>query len=75
MTEPGRTSGRAVERDLVENTTDRLAGRLLAPLAESTADALLAALEVPARQVLEAKLLPFPNPIGLPAPGREASGD
>ncbi|MFF2409416.1 hypothetical protein [Streptomyces sp. NPDC058092] len=57
--------GRA-ERDLIEDTTDRLAARLLRPLADSTADALLAALEVPARQVLEAKLLPYPNPIGLP---------
>ncbi|MFJ4575957.1 hypothetical protein ACIP4W_32000 [Streptomyces sp. NPDC088846] len=57
------------ERDLVEDTTDRLAARLLRPLADSTADALLAALEVPARQVLAAKLLPFPNPIGLPRSG------
>ncbi|MFJ2270067.1 hypothetical protein ACIOHO_27575 [Streptomyces sp. NPDC087849] len=57
------------ERDLVEDTTDRLAARLLRPLADSTADALLAALEVPARQVLAANLLPFPNPIGLPRSG------
>ncbi|MFF2960120.1 hypothetical protein ACFVT1_14730 [Streptomyces sp. NPDC057963] len=57
------------ERDLVEDTTDRLAARLLRPLADSTADALLAALEVPARQVVAAKLLPFPNPIGLPRSG------
>ncbi|MFF9320878.1 hypothetical protein ACF1BP_16320 [Streptomyces sp. NPDC014735] len=64
--------GRA-ERDLVEDTTDRLAGRLLGPLAESTADALLAALEAPARRVADA-LLPFPNPIGLPASDQAASG-
>ncbi|MFK4211463.1 hypothetical protein [Streptomyces sp. NPDC030920] len=56
------------ERELVEDTTDRLAARLLRPLAESAADELLAALELPARQVLGAKLLPFPNPIGLPRP-------
>ncbi|MGW1407081.1 SCO6745 family protein [Streptomyces sp. NPDC002403] len=54
------------ERELVEDTTDRLAARLLRPLAESAADELLAALELPARQVLGAELLPFPNPIGLP---------
>ncbi|MFD7618512.1 hypothetical protein [Streptomyces sp. NPDC059802] len=56
------------ERELVEDTTDRLAARLLCPLAESAADELLAALELPTRQVLGAKLLPFPNPIGLPRP-------
>ncbi|MEE1772538.1 hypothetical protein PUR34_31380 [Streptomyces sp. JV185] len=54
------------ERELVEDTTDRLAARLLRPLAESAADELLAALELPARQMLGAELLPFPNPIGLP---------
>ncbi|WP_406252047.1 hypothetical protein OH786_02215 [Streptomyces atratus] len=54
------------ERELVEDTTDRLAARLLRPLAESAVDELLAALELPARQVLGAQLLPFPNPIGLP---------
>ncbi|MCX5345506.1 SCO6745 family protein [Streptomyces atratus] len=57
--------GRA-ERDLIEDTTDRLAARLLRPLTDSMVDALLAALELPTRQVLEAELLPFPNPIGLP---------
>ncbi|MFG3469415.1 hypothetical protein [Streptomyces sp. NPDC047982] len=69
VTERGRA-----ERDLVEDTTDRLAGRLLGPLAEATADALLAALEVPGRQVLASGLLPFPNRIGLPACDRDASG-
>ncbi|MFG2629557.1 hypothetical protein [Streptomyces sp. NPDC048473] len=54
------------ERDLIEGTTDRLAARLLRPLTDSMVDALLAALELPTRQVLEAELLPFPNPIGLP---------
>ncbi|MFJ1547531.1 hypothetical protein [Streptomyces sp. NPDC088246] len=56
------------ERDLIEDTTDRLAARLLRPLTDSMVDAVLAALELPARQVLEAGLLPFPNPIGLPRP-------
>ncbi|MEU3655293.1 hypothetical protein AB0E67_21265 [Streptomyces sp. NPDC032161] len=51
-------TARRAERDLAEDTTDRLAGRLLGPLAESTADALL----------------PFPNPIGLPASDQDASG-
>ncbi|MFI6727092.1 hypothetical protein NRF20_39920 [Streptomyces sp. R-74717] len=60
--------GRA-ERDLIEDTTDRLAARLLRPLTDSMVDALLAALELPTRQVLEAELLPFPNPIGLPRSG------
>ncbi|GGT32463.1 hypothetical protein GCM10010207_35530 [Streptomyces atratus] len=54
------------ERDLIEDATDRLAARLLRPLTDSMVDALLAALELPTRQVLEAELLPFPNPIGLP---------
>nr|WP_246102735.1 hypothetical protein [Streptomyces piniterrae] len=56
------------ERARIEETTDRLAARLLRPLADRTADALLAALEGPARQVVEANVLPFPNPIGLPRP-------
>ncbi|MFE4795130.1 hypothetical protein ACFRFL_08440 [Streptomyces sp. NPDC056708] len=54
------------ERDLIEDTTDRLAARLLRPLTDRMVDALLASLELPTRQVLEAGLLPFPNPIGLP---------
>ncbi|MFE3904186.1 hypothetical protein ACFXPY_28715 [Streptomyces sp. NPDC059153] len=45
-----------------------MAARLLRPLTDSMVDALLAALELPTRQVLEAGLLPFPNPIGLPRP-------
>ncbi|MFF8420881.1 hypothetical protein [Streptomyces sp. NPDC015680] len=56
------------ERELVEDTTDRLAARLLRPLTESAVDELLADLELPTRLVLGAELLPFPNPIGLPRP-------
>ncbi|GGV92052.1 hypothetical protein GCM10015535_52160 [Streptomyces gelaticus] len=54
------------ERELVEDTTDRPAARLLRPLAENAADELLAAPELPARQVLGAEPLPFPSPIGPP---------
>ncbi|MFJ7493405.1 hypothetical protein ACIQZB_19575 [Streptomyces sp. NPDC097727] len=43
-----------------------MAARLLRPRTGIMGDALLAALELPTRQVLEAGLLPFPNPIGLP---------
>ncbi|MEU2671757.1 hypothetical protein ABZ622_23395 [Streptomyces sp. NPDC007164] len=56
------------ERELVEDTTDRLAARLLRPLTERAVDELLADLELPTRQVLGANLLPFPNPTGLPRP-------
>lgn len=63
ITEHGRT-----ERELIEDATDRLSARLLRPLAARDADALLAALERPVRQVLAADVIPFPNPIGLPRP-------
>ncbi|MFF4951406.1 hypothetical protein [Streptomyces chattanoogensis] len=56
------------ERARIEDTTDRLATRLLQPLPDREADALLAALEGPAQRVVDAKVLPFPNPIGLPRP-------
>lgn len=59
--------GRA-ERTRIEDTTNRLAARLLRPLPDHAADTLLTALEAPARQVTDANLLPFPNPIGLPRP-------
>lgn len=63
ITERGRT-----ERELIEDSTDRLSARLLRPLAARDADTLLAALERPVRQILAADVLPFPNPIGLPRP-------
>ncbi|WP_372348148.1 hypothetical protein [Streptomyces sp. KL116D] len=63
VTDLGRT-----ERAHVEDTTDRLAGRLLRPLTDRAADQLLAALKEPAGRVTEANVLPFPNPIGLPRP-------
>ncbi|MFV5992637.1 SCO6745 family protein [Streptomyces sp. NPDC056231] len=59
------------ERDLIEDATDRLAARLLRAVDDATVDTLLTALELPARQVLGAKVLPFPNPIGLPSPSAE----
>ena len=63
ITEHGRT-----ERELIEDATDRLSARLLRPLGARDADTLLSALERPARQILAAEVLPFPNPIGLPRP-------
>lgn len=63
ITEHGRT-----ERELVEDATDRLSARLLRPLAARDADALLAALERPVRQILASDIVPFPNPMGLPQP-------
>ncbi|MFI6060986.1 hypothetical protein [Streptomyces sp. NPDC051286] len=47
---------------------DRLAARLLRAVDDATVDALLTALELPTRRVLDAKVLTFPNPIGLPPP-------
>lgn len=64
----GRHTARPPGAGLVEDTTDRLAARLLRPLTESAVDELLADLELPTRLVLGAELLPFPNPIGLPRP-------
>ncbi|MGP3925642.1 SCO6745 family protein [Streptomyces sp. 8N616] len=62
------TSQGRQERDRIEDTTDRLAARLLQPLRDHEADTLLTALEAPARHLLDANVLPFPNPIGLPRP-------
>ncbi|MFD6433178.1 hypothetical protein [Streptomyces venezuelae] len=65
------TSGRVTEhgvtkRELIEEDTDRLASRLLRPLARGEADALLASLDPASRRILDSDVLPFPNPIGLP---------
>jgi hypothetical protein len=54
------------ERDHIEDTTDRLAARLLRPLTDRAVDTALAELAGPARQVTDTGVLPFPNPIGLP---------
>ncbi|MFF3644313.1 hypothetical protein [Streptomyces sp. NPDC002564] len=63
----GRITERGLtERELIEDDTDRLAARLLRPLARTEADTLLAALEPAARHILDSDVLPFPNPIGLP---------
>lgn len=54
------------ERERIEAATDRLAGRLLHPLPETRAEAMLHTLEPVVRRILAAEVLPFPNPIGLP---------
>ncbi|MFD4629221.1 hypothetical protein ACFVYR_04870 [Streptomyces sp. NPDC058284] len=63
----GRVTERGLtERELIEDDTDRLAARLLRPLARAETDDLLTALEPAARHILDSDVLPFPNPIGLP---------
>ncbi|MFI7320021.1 hypothetical protein [Streptomyces venezuelae] len=65
------TSGHVTEqgvtkRELIEEDTDRLASRLLRPLARGETDTLLTALAPATRHILDSDVLPFPNPIGLP---------
>lgn len=55
-------------RQCIEDDTDRLAGRLLRPLSTRRVDTLLGELEPVVRRVVAGRLLPFPNPIGLPRP-------
>ncbi|MEU8955141.1 hypothetical protein AB0C93_12640 [Streptomyces sp. NPDC048518] len=62
------TESGVTERELIEDDTDRLAERLLRPLSKGEVDELLAALEPAARRIVDSRLLPFPNPIGLPRP-------
>ncbi|MEZ0068321.1 hypothetical protein ABIA32_004345 [Streptacidiphilus sp. MAP12-20] len=54
------------ERERIEEATDRLAARLLRPLAEGQLEALLGALAEPARRLRKAGIPPEINPIGLP---------
>ncbi|GAA2643550.1 SCO6745 family protein [Streptomyces lunalinharesii] len=56
------------ERTRIEAQTDRLAARLLRPLAPADTDHLLELLHPVVRRILAADVLPFPNPIGLPHP-------
>ncbi|WP_283514790.1 hypothetical protein [Streptomyces sp. H10-C2] len=63
LTEHGRD-----ERQLIEDHTDRLAARLLRPLSDDRAHALFADLDPVVRRILAGRVLPFPNPIGLPRP-------
>ncbi|WP_399082502.1 hypothetical protein ACGH2B_01020 [Streptomyces sp. BBFR2] len=58
----------AAERAEIEQHTDDLAARLLRPLTTARTEQLLRDLKPVTHRVLAAKLLPFPNPIGLPAP-------
>lgn len=55
-----------LERERIEEATDRLADRLLHALPERETEALLHGLEPVVRRILAADVLPFPNPIGLP---------
>ncbi|MFJ9848713.1 hypothetical protein [Streptomyces sp. NPDC101150] len=61
------------ERTRIEAETDRLAARLLGPLARPETDRLLGGLEDVVRRILAAQVLPFPNPIGLPHPAESES--
>ncbi|MCK7621554.1 hypothetical protein MUU72_00105 [Streptomyces sp. RS10V-4] len=64
----GATAAGLRERTHIEAETDRLAARLLRPLAPADTDDLMELLHPVVRRVLAADLLPFPNPIGLPHP-------
>ena len=60
--------GHAV-RDAVEARTDELASAPLAVLGEDGAARLLDLMQGPLGAVAAAHAIPYPNPIGLPAPG------
>jgi hypothetical protein len=60
------TPAGAALRDAIEDATDRLAARLLEPVGQDAAHALLARLEEPARLLRAAGIPPRANPIGLP---------
>ena len=62
------TASGAEVRTAVEEATDRLSARLLRPLTEERRETLLATLAALAGEVVEAGVLPFPNPMGLPHP-------
>ncbi|WP_251076649.1 SCO6745 family protein [Streptomyces benahoarensis] len=62
------TTRGAAERTEIEQRTDDLAARLLRPLSTAQTDQLLRDLKPVTHRVLATKLLPFPNPIGLPPP-------
>jgi hypothetical protein len=58
-------------RQTVERTTDRLAAAPFTALSGGDYLALADGLERVARAVTDRGVIPFPNPIGLPAPGSE----
>ncbi len=71
------TARGAAERTEIEDRTDALAARLLRPLTAADTEQLLRDLRPVTHRVLATKLLPFPNPIGLPtapAPSRHTDG-
>jgi hypothetical protein len=63
LTEAGRAA-----RDAREQRTDELAMPPWAQLGPDGCDRLLELLDQPVRLVVEAGGIPFPNPVGLPAP-------
>ena len=60
-------AGRAA-RDARERRTDDLAAAPWARLGPAGCDRLGALLEEPVRRVVDGGGIPFPNPVGLPAP-------
>jgi hypothetical protein len=60
-------AGRALRRR-VEATTDELAGAPFGILRADEQASLLRSLQELSRSVLDASVIPFPNPIGLPSP-------
>jgi hypothetical protein len=63
LTDAGRTA-----RDARERCTDDLAAAPWARLGPAGCDRLGALLEEPVRRVVDGGGIPFPNPVGLPAP-------
>jgi hypothetical protein len=62
--EGGITDAGLETREHVETETDRLAA---APFAEIDAASMLELLDPLARAIVEARVIPFPNPMGLPS--------
>jgi hypothetical protein len=61
--------GRQLRRS-IEEETDALAGRALAVLTPEERSALVGGLQPVADAVADAAVITYPNPMGLPAPGR-----
>jgi hypothetical protein len=71
VTEDGTlsTSGHELRED-IERLTDELSGAAYGVLDADTLDELIGNLRRGARLVTDSGEIPFPNPIGLPAPGK-----
>jgi hypothetical protein len=67
----GLSRSGVAQRETVERTTDRLAGAPFAALSGGDYLTLADGLDRVARAVTEIGVIPFPNPIGLPAPSSE----